>query len=40
MNAKPGTATDEVITEQEVNGQQMGVINFVYRNWYVFCSKK
>jgi hypothetical protein len=34
--------TDEVVKEQaKVAGQQqMGVTNFVYKNWYVFCFTK
>jgi hypothetical protein len=41
MNVKNRTATEHVVKEQaKVIGQQISVTNFVYRNWYVFCSKK
>jgi hypothetical protein len=41
VNVKNVTEMDEVVKELvKVIGQQMVVTNFVYKNWYVFCSKK
>jgi hypothetical protein len=41
VNVKNGTATDTVVKEQvKVIEEQMSGTNFVYKNWYVFCSKK
>jgi hypothetical protein len=41
VNSKKGTAADEVVKKQaKVTGQQMGVTNFVYKNWDVLSYKK
>jgi hypothetical protein len=40
-NARNGTATVTVNKEQvKVLEHWMGVTNFVYSSWYVFCSKE